>query len=190
MRAHDARRVAGASHRSRSPPKCSWSLHGTRLLHGDLDAVPLPRGLVTPYNAFPLHLSEIDGPDELCNVILRPVATTTPESLLALPATSPPPRPVEINLYVAVIVDLERQVTLRIAAATSNAERPEPSAPGPDELAWDGGTRRVGYRQTRNRVVGPLRGKFIFASRAPSDLRNGRLLSLTSQRRDDTELLH
>src|SRR5258705_8947862 len=48
---------------------------------------PLPRCLVTPYNAFPLRLSAIDGPDELCNVTVRPIATTTPESVVTHPAT-------------------------------------------------------------------------------------------------------
>src|SRR5262245_21475392 len=40
-------------------------------------------------------------PDELFKVTLRSLATTTPESLPALPPTSPLPDRVEINLYVA-----------------------------------------------------------------------------------------
>src|SRR6266850_5872495 len=52
------------------------------------------RWVVTPYSALPLRLSMIHGPDELFKVIPRPLATTTPESLVFLPAISPLPRPV------------------------------------------------------------------------------------------------
>src|SRR5947207_1462781 len=60
---------------------------------------PVLRCLVTPYIARPFRVSGIHGPDELFKVIVRPFATTTPESLLA--PTSPLPRRVEISLYVA-----------------------------------------------------------------------------------------
>jgi len=48
--------------------------------------------LVTPYSASPLRMNEIRWPDELLKVTGRPFATTTPESLLAVPAASPLPR--------------------------------------------------------------------------------------------------
>jgi hypothetical protein len=50
---------------------------------------------VTPYSVSPLRMSGIQRPEELSKVTLRPFATTTPESLLAVP------RRVEVSLYVA-----------------------------------------------------------------------------------------
>src|SRR6266404_1077270 len=128
-------------------------------LHGDVDGVPAAavlahavQGVAITHERDPLARRAFQGDRAtVCDDDARIIAH--------LPRRISPSASCRDQLVRPVILDLEHHVTRHaIAAATVGAaDRPERSMPGPDEVVWDGGTRRVGYRPARD-DVGLLRG--------------------------------
>src|SRR5882724_1566705 len=128
-------------------------------LHGDVDGVPAAavlahavQGVAITHERDPLARRAFQGDRAtVCDDDARIIAH--------LPRRISPSASCRDQRVRPVILDLEHHVTRHaIAAATVGAaDRPERSMPGPDEVVWDGGTRRVGYRPARD-GVGLLRG--------------------------------
>src|SRR5438309_8501558 len=136
-----------------------WACESSRLpLHADLDGVPgaalahAVQGVAIVHERDPLALRAFQGDGATvggddARILVHRARRVRPSASCRHQRVRP------------VVLDLEHHVTRHaMAAATiSAAGRPERSMPGPDELVWDGGTRRVGYRPARDGVA-PLRG--------------------------------